>query len=97
MQERCKPDAVLERVRAVKAWRSQQSERFTQQREARNQRNRHVTRIHERLTRQHSKLKDDDRTRRMDALRVSPPPHDRGHRQFSAASLRRRRGQPIMS
>lgn len=70
LQERNKPDLVLERVRAVKAWRISQQERFVQERDMRTQRNRHVLRTHERLSRQHSKLKDDDRTRRMDALRV---------------------------
>ena len=70
LQERHKPDLVLERVRAVKAWKVGQQESFVQERDMRTQRNRHVLRTHERLSRQHSKLKDDDRTRRMDALRV---------------------------
>ena len=71
-QERSKTDLSLERVRGVKAWRSLQQERLIQERDSRVQRNRHVLRAHERMSRQHSKLKDDDRTRRMDALRVSP-------------------------
>ena len=70
-QERNKPDLVLERVRAVKAWKTGQQERLVHEKDWRTQRNRHVLRTHERLSRQHSKLKDDDRTRRMDALRVS--------------------------
>jgi len=63
---------VLERLRAVKGWKVAQQERLQQEKEWRTQRNKHILRTHERMFRQHSKLKDDDRTRRMDALRVPP-------------------------
>jgi len=69
--QRGKLDQMLERLRAVKGWKAAQADRAQQEKEWRVQRNKHVLRTHERMSRQHSKLKDDDRTRRMDALRVS--------------------------
>ena len=55
----------------IKNWRTAQQERIIAEREMRTLRNRNAMKRHERLARGHHKLKDDDRTRRMDALKAS--------------------------
>ena len=59
-------------MRAVKQWRSDLAERQSAARELRVARNRFVLRAHERLARDAVRQKDDDRSRRMDALKVPP-------------------------
>lgn len=60
-------------MRAVKQWRADLAERQSAARELRVARNRFVLRAHERLMRDANREKDDDRARRMDALKVHPP------------------------
>ena len=59
-------------MRAVKQWRADLAERQSAARELRVARNRFVLRAHERLARDAVRQKDDDRSRRMDALKVTP-------------------------
>ena len=59
-------------MRAVKQWRADVGERQSAARELRVARNRFVLRAHERLARDAVRQKDDDRSRRMDALKVTP-------------------------
>ena len=60
----------------IKLFRSTLQERSNYSRESRLARNRQVSKIHERLARDAHKAQDDDKGRRMDALKVSlaPPP-----------------------
>ncbi|KAK9816457.1 hypothetical protein WJX72_000543 [[Myrmecia] bisecta] len=69
-EEKVKADRAGERVRAIKAWRSAQSDASNTQRDLRVARNRAVARAHERMSREHHKQKDDDRARRMEALKA---------------------------
>ena len=71
--ERSRGEKAAERVRAVKQWRADLAERQSAARELRVARNRFVLRAHERLMRDANRQKDDDRTRRMDALKVHHP------------------------
>ncbi len=61
-----------ERSRMIKLFRSTLQERSNYSRESRLARNRAVSKTHERLARDAHKAKDDDKGRRMDALKVSP-------------------------
>jgi len=70
--ERARGEKAAERVRAVKQWRADLAERQSAARELRVARNRFVLRAHERLMRDTNRQKDDDRSRRMDALKVCP-------------------------
>ena len=72
-EERIRGEKAAERVRAVKQWRADLAERQSAARELRVARNRFVLRAHERLMRDANRAKDDDRARRMDALKVHPP------------------------
>ena len=72
-EERVRGEKAAERVRAVKQWRADLAERQSAARELRVARNRFVLRAHERLMRDANRQKDDDRARRMDALKVHPP------------------------
>ncbi len=60
-------------MRAIKAWRGEAGERGAAARELRAARNRGVQRAHERLAREAHRARDDDRTRRMEALKVRLP------------------------
>lgn len=71
-EERARGERAAERVRAVKQWRADLAERQSSARELRVARNRFVLRAHERLLRDANRAKDDDRARRMDALKVRP-------------------------
>ena len=94
MQERPRQDTLLERVRDVKQWKTTQQERLVQERDTRAQRNKQILKWHERMSRTHHKAKDDDRTRRMDALKVqhyydrfSNPNTTSGFRVLAAALI----------
>lgn len=63
---------AAERSRMIKLFRSTLQERSNYSRESRLARNRAVSKTHERLARDAHKAKDDDKGRRMDALKVSP-------------------------
>ncbi|CAK0787464.1 hypothetical protein CVIRNUC_010684 [Coccomyxa viridis] len=69
-EERARGEKAAERVRAVKQWRADLAERQSAARELRVARNRFVLRAHERLARDAVRQKDDDRSRRMDALKA---------------------------
>lgn len=69
--ERKKADMASERSRMIKLFRSTLQERGNYSRESRLARNRAVSKTHERLARDAHKAKDDDKGRRMDALKVS--------------------------
>ena len=69
--ERKKADIAAERSRAIKLFRSTLQDRSTYSGEYRLARNRQVSKIHERMARDAHKAKDDDKGRRMDALKVS--------------------------
>lgn len=69
-EEKSQADRAGERIRAIKVWRGEAAERASASREMRVARNRHVLRAHERLLREKNRLKEDDRTRRMEALKV---------------------------
>ena len=58
----------------IKLFRSTLQERSNYSRESRLARNRQVSKIHERLARDAHKAQDDDKGRRMDALKVSLAP-----------------------
>ena len=68
--EKTRTERAAARVRDVKAHRNEASERAGRERDGRVFRNRGVLRAHERLGRALTKQKDDDRTRRMEALKV---------------------------
>ena len=70
-EERKKADTASERSRMIKLFRSTLQERSNYSRESRLARNRQVSKIHERLARDAHKAKDEDKGRRMDALKVS--------------------------
>ena len=72
--EKARAERAAARVRDVKAHRNDTSERAGRERDARVVRNRGVLRAHERLGRALTKQKDDDRTRRMEALKVPRAP-----------------------
>jgi SWI/SNF-related matrix-associated actin-dependent regulator of chromatin subfamily A protein 2/4 len=72
-EERGRAERAAERIRAIKNWRSEATERQNVARDLRVARNRFVSRAHERLLREMNRQKDDDRTRRMEALKVCPP------------------------
>ena len=69
-EEKARAERATERVRAIKAWRGEAAERASGARDLRVARNRGVVRAHERLLREASRARDDDRTRRMEALKV---------------------------
>ena len=68
--EKARADRAAARVRDVKAWRNEASDRAGALKDLRVARNRGVLRAHERLNRALTKQKDDDRTRRMEALKA---------------------------
>ncbi|DBA85268.1 TPA: hypothetical protein ACH3X2_005964 [Trebouxia sp. C0005] len=68
--ERKKADMAGERSRMIKLFRSTLQERSNYSRESRLARNRAVSKTHERLARDAHKAKDDDKGRRMDALKA---------------------------
>jgi hypothetical protein len=63
-------ELAAERTRMIKTWRTDQQDRAMMTRELRIARNRSISRAHDRLAREHNKAKDDDRTKRMEALKV---------------------------
>ncbi|KAL3163170.1 hypothetical protein ABBQ32_009578 [Trebouxia sp. C0010 RCD-2024] len=69
-EERKKADVAAERSRMIKLFRSTLQERSNYSRESRLARNRQVSKIHERLARDAHKALDDDKGRRMDALKA---------------------------
>ena len=69
--EKARAERAAARVRDVKAHRNDTSERAGKEKDLRVFRNRGVLRAHERLGRALTKQKDDDRTRRMEALKVT--------------------------
>ncbi len=73
-EEKGRADKAAERIRAIKVWRGEAAERASGAREMRVARNRYVLRAHERLLRDMNRLKEDDRTRRMEALKVTDFP-----------------------
>ena len=72
-EERKKADLAGERSRMIKLFRGTLQEHSNYSRESRLARNRAVSKTHERLARDAHKAKDDDKARRMDALKVSSP------------------------
>ena len=74
-EEKGRADKAAERIRAIKVWRGEAAERASGAREMRVARNRYVLRAHERLLRDMNRLKEDDRTRRMEALKVISRQH----------------------
>jgi len=72
--EKARAERAAARVRDVKAWRNEASERAGALKDLRVARNRGVLRAHERLGRALTKQKDDDRTRRMEALKARRRP-----------------------
>eukprot|EP00884_Botryococcus_braunii_P001518 jgi/Botrbrau1/11367/Bobra.0038s0115.1 len=70
-EEKAKMELALERAKAIKQWRTDLSDRSILARELRIARNRAVARIHDRMAREHNKAKDDDRTRRLEALKAN--------------------------
>ncbi|BDA42833.1 ATP-dependent helicase BRM [Coccomyxa sp. Obi] len=70
-EEKGRADKAAERIRAIKVWRGEAAERASSAREMRVARNRYVMRAHERLLRDMNRLKEDDRTRRMEALKAN--------------------------
>ncbi len=73
-EEKGRADKAAERIRAIKVWRGEAADRASSAREMRVARNRYVLRAHERLLRDMNRLKEDDRTRRMEALKVTGCP-----------------------
>ena len=69
-EERKKADIAAERSKMIKLFRTTLQERSNYSRESRLARNRAVSKTHERLARDAHKARDDDKGRRMDALKV---------------------------
>ncbi len=63
-------DRVAERVRQVKEQRNRVSDAVANAKDLRHVRNRGVARAHERLARGHNKQREDDRSMRLEALKV---------------------------